>query len=270
MHRKIWQRWKAATANWGSQHQKHPKPWPLFKDSLKVYRDNWRLLVLVVLVVTIPVAYMTTYVVDPAADSSLAAYLNTGQFVMLTALIYTIFSLKSGRKIKAREAYYEGSGVIVRLAIISVIIALMLIPFLLGMLVFAAGSFAGGVPLGIWAQLLVIVIGLLLALPSFLMIMRSFWATYIVAETKEGPWQAIKTSRRITKGQVVIIASRVVVMALLLGLIILVPAAILAVLGSLTQVTFFYFLLQVVVTLIIFPLSNIYLYQYFRELRRGS
>lgn len=256
-----------SAANWRRQHGSHAKPLELFKASLRNYRDHKRVLLLVVLTVILPVALLANFAIDPSSDTSLAAYLTFAELAMNAALVYALVQLLDGKAVGVKEAYYKGSAMLVRMVLVALLLAVMLLPLMLGLLIFAYGVVAPGTQLNPSEKTTMGLLALLVVVPSIVMITRSLWGLYAIFETDHGPWDAIRHSWRVTRGKTVITFGRLIALIGLLLLMLLLPVGLLAVLANLTQNILWLVIMQVVIALIVLPLSNIYLYRFYRELK---
>lgn len=256
-----------SVATWKIQHQNHPKPWNLFKDSLRDYRKHKRALLLIVLTVIIPVSLAANYIVDPAGDTTLSAYLTFAELAMNAALVYALIQLLKGKQVGVKESYYKGSAMLIRMILVALMLTVMLLPLMLGLLIFAYGVVAPGTSLSASEKTVMALLAVLVATPSVALITRGLWGMYAIFESDKGPWQAISYARGLTKGKVVISLGRLVALVFLIGLMLLAPIGLLALLASTTQSTIVLVLIQIIVAIIVIPLSNIYLYRYYKGLK---
>lgn len=259
---------KATFGGWRQQHKHktHQKPWSLFKTAIRDYRANWQVMLGATLIVALPVAILSNYGVDASGDTSSSAYLAFIQLAMNVAVVYIVTKVVAGKTVTIRQAYYEGSAMLVRLVLVSLLLVVMLLPLVLALVIISAGVLAPGAVLNGGEQILLIVLALLIAIPSLVLLTRGLWALYVIFEGPAGPIQAVAQSRRITKGKVMMAMGRLVALLGFLIAILLVPGAVLILLGSLTHWTLWAIILQVLITLTVLPLANFYLYRYYREL----
>jgi len=251
---------------WREQHRTHQKPWALFKTSLRDYRANWMVILGTTLIVALPVAILSNFGVDAAGNTTASAYLAFVQLAMNVAVIYIVIKVVTGKPVTIREAYYEGSAMLVRLVLVSLLLVLMLLPLVVALVIVSAGVLAPGTALGGIEQVLLLLLALLIAIPSVILVARGVWALYVIFESQDGPIQATVRSRKITKGKVVIILGRfLALLGFLIG-VLLIPAVVLLFLGNLTHWTVWSVILQVIITITVLPLANFYLYRYYREL----
>ncbi len=245
-------------------------PWQLLKKALRDYRQHWVLLVGIVVVVGAPVALVSVFgIVDTSSDTTAAAYVGFAQVAMNAAVIYAITRIVAGTAVlpTIRAAYYNGSGAFIRLFLVSVILVLMLVFLLLGLFIVAAGVLAPGAQLALVEQLLLIGLAIAVALPSLWLLPRSLWAIYLIYETQLGPIQAVRSSWNVTTGRTRATLGYVAALGVfLLGLLAL-PVAAIVVLQMLTQWPVWEPVLQLTATLIVVPISNLYLYRYLRNIR---
>jgi hypothetical protein len=250
--------------------RKHGLPggWGLFKRSLSQYRASVGVILPLVLIVDIPVSLLTTYVVDPTADSSASAYITLAQVAMLAALLYAVVRLARGKAVTVRQAYYEGSALLVRLLLLSVLLLLMLIPLIIGGFILSTGVIAPDALLAPGEQALLILIAVLVSIPSLILFARGYWSVFVLAETDKGPIEAVRVSRRISKDKVWPTLGRLALLALLLVAVLIIPVGILGVAGSIFHLSILFVLLQILTAVIVLPITNFYLYFYYVELQK--
>jgi hypothetical protein len=253
-------------SGWREQHQKHQKPWALFKTAIRDYRTNWKVVLGATLIVALPVAVLSNFGVGASSDSTASAYLAFVQLAMNVAVIYIVTKVVAGKSVTIRQAYYDGSAMLVRLVLVSLLLVLMLLPLVIALVIMIAGVLAPGAALNGAEQLLLLLLAILIAIPSFILVARGVWALYVIFDNAKGPIQATTQSRRITKGKVVVILGRLLALLVFLVGLLLVPAAILLVLSNLTHWTVWSVILQILITVTVLPLGNFYLYRYYREL----
>jgi hypothetical protein len=241
--------------------------WQLVKATLKLYRRHLRILIGTVAVVAVPVAIISGYLIDPTADTTLSAYLTFAQLIMNAAAIYAVVELLSSRPTSVKLAYYRGSGVLVRLILLSLLLVVLLLPLVLGLLILIYGVVAPGAVLSGGEKALMVLFAILAALPGVWLLARGFWSLYIIFETEQGPWQALRSSWRLSKGKARLAVGRAAMLVLMLLGLLLIPAAALIALSTVTGSNSFYVLLQIVVALVVLPVSNLYLYRYYQELK---
>lgn len=262
-----WSRWKSVVSSWGVHHKTLPKPWALFRRSLADYRKHWKVIAGLVLVVSVPVALVSNYLADPKGDTTISAYLAFAQLAMNAALIYAIVGLLHGHRPSIRESYYKGSAMLVRMVLVSALLLLMGLFIVLGFYVLIVGAFAPDLSLVVMERFLLAVFAILLTIPGIVLLVRGSWAMYAIFEGDEGPIQAVRTSRRLTKGRVVITLGRLLALLGLMLILMIAPIVLLITLQNLTHWAFWLVLLQISSALIVLPLSNIYLYRYYQGLK---
>lgn len=253
-------------SGWREQHKAHQKPWPLFTTAIRDYRANWKVVLGATLIVALPVAILSNYGVDAAGNSTASAYLAFIQLAMNVAVIYIVTKIVAGKSVTIRQAYYQGSAMLVRLVLVSLLLVLMLLPLVVALVIVSAGVLAPGAALNGAEQILLLLLAVLIAIPSFILLARGIWALYVIFEGQKGPIQATSQSRKITKGKVIVIIGRFLGLAVFLIGILIIPAAVLLLLSSLTHWTVWSIILQVIITITVLPLANFYLYRYYREL----
>lgn len=244
------------------------KSWGLFKDAIKMYRANWKLFVGIVLVVSIPASIASVYLIDPASDSSLTAYITLAQLAMNSAVIYAIFQLHSKKLVGVKDAYYRGSGGFIRLVLTAFVLVIISLLLVLGLLILFLGLLVPETALALGEKLLISLLALILLIPGFYLLARTVLSLYVIFDGEKGPFQAVAESWRLTSGNGWKSLGILFFLLVYIFILILIPAAILVVLLSLTQVIFFQFLLQVLVGLTVLPISNLYLFNYYQGLKK--
>ncbi|HUC87177.1 MAG TPA: hypothetical protein VMR75_02530 [Candidatus Saccharimonadales bacterium] len=242
-------------------------PWKLFKQSLRDYRTNWRLILKLMLIITAPVAILSNLGLDTTGDSTFSAYLAFAQLCMNVALIYAIIELLNGRSVSVRQAYYKGSAMLVRLALVTLLLFFMAVFLLISGVILAYGIIAPGTQLTAVEQALLAVLAIAIAIPSVVLLIRGVFAIYVLFETEQGPVQAVRTSRQLTKGRVLVTLGRLLALVGFLLLLIILPILILVPLQIATQWIVFTMLLQAATSLIVLPITNFYLYRYYQGLK---
>jgi len=232
------------------------------------YRANWRVMGIIVLVVTVPVAILSNIGVSSTSDTTSAAYLAFAQLAMNAALIWAVIERRHNRPVSVRQAYYTGSAALVRLVLVAVMLVGMSLLMVLGVVILGFGLAApvAGESLPAGEQVLLALLAILVSIPSIVLLVRAMWAIYIVVETPLGPLEAIRKSRMLTRGKVVVTLSRLVALAVFLLLMVVVPVVVLLVLANLTHSVVFTILLQIFISLLVLPLANFYLYGYYQGL----
>lgn len=262
--RQPWARWKYVVQSWGSQHKELPGAVTLMRQSWRTYRDNLGYFIKLAAVVALPAAIVSTYMVDPAADTAFAAYVAFAQLAMNTALLYAVVQLAKGKKVSVKQAYYDGSALLVRLILFSFITALVGLLVLFGVLIFAYGIVAPGTILSGVEKYLLTLLSAVVLIPGLLLLARISWGALVIASTDLGPWEATRKSWSLTRGKVVMITLRAFVWVLVLGFVVGLPAAFLLGLASWAQLGFLTVIVQTVLTSIVVPLLILYLYSLYQ------
>lgn len=242
--------------------------WRFFKDAIKTYRANWKLFVGIVLVVSIPASIASVYLIDPATDSSLTAYLTLAQLAMNAAVIYAIFKLHAKEPVSVKDAYYNGSAGFIRLVLTAFVLVIISLLLVFGLLILFLGLLVPETALALGEKLLISLLSLILLVPGFYLLARTVLSLFVVFDSPKGPLQAVAESWRLTAGKGWKSQGVLFFMLIFIFLLVLVPAALLVVLLSLTQVLFFQLLLQVLVGITVLPISNLYLFNYYQGLKK--
>ncbi|HUC20817.1 MAG TPA: hypothetical protein VMR98_04975, partial [Candidatus Polarisedimenticolaceae bacterium] len=129
------------------------------------------------------------------------------------------------------------------------------------------GVMVPNAPLGPVERALLIGLAVVIALPSLWLLARSLWAMYIVFESELGPIQAIRASWKLTAGRTWATLGYLGALVVFLAGLLVVPIGSLVGLQSLTGWFIWQPLLQLLSTLIVAPISTLYLYRYLRNLQ---
>ena len=241
-----------------------PSGWELWKNTLANFRLHIWHYILIVLVVTIPNQIINTLA---NGDSTVAVYSLIASLFMNGALLYAVIRFKAepDSKPKLRELYYNSSSALLRYIIVSLTLAVMLIPAAFGLWLTGAGGNANAAP-ALGEQLLLGFIGLIIASPSIYLLIRNGFSTLIVYEGTTWPFQALRRSRKLTRQHFWALLGRNLIMALGL-LVAILPLTIVCIgLFLLTHVKFFLTLNQIINVTILLPLFYIYLYELYKSL----
>ena len=165
-----------------------------------------------------------------------------------------------------RAAYYEGTAPLVRFLLVALLLALMLIPFALGSLIYINGVTGATLAASTSEKLILGLVWLVFALPSLLMIARYVLAIFAVIEPGATPMGAIHKASALVKGKTFRVAGRLLVLGLVALFILVVPTIIATSAGSSVINTWGLVAVQLLSTLIILPVSNLYLYSLYDHL----
>ncbi|HVE80681.1 MAG TPA: hypothetical protein VNA68_00870 [Candidatus Dormibacteraeota bacterium] len=247
-----------------------PEPLPgfrqLMRSALGDYRENWRLLTGIILLVTVPVAIVASLVADPTADTVLSAYLTIANVIMNAALLWAVVA-KNRKRATIKQAYYEGSSMLVRTILLGFVFFAIMLPLTLGLLIFNLGITE---PSGLMTGAEKLMLGLLaivLALPSLLLVSQAIFSIFIVSETKQGPIEALKSSRALVGGRLWQVMSRVLALAAVMLLIIALLSTALLGLSAIAGEAWPAIILQILLALAVLPPSTLYLHRLYRELK---
>jgi hypothetical protein len=240
----------------------------LIRDTFIEFKLHWKAYVLILLVVTLP-SDIITLVFQLGSDPVASTYLSFAAVIMNASLIWAMVqNIKTGRMPGVIDSYYEGSTVLVRYIVITFVIVIMLIPAALGGALYATALqtvvSAGSPGPEVWF----IALGsLIIATPSFVLLVRFSLATYGVIADGLRPKEALRWSRRYTLGRFWKTTGRFAILGLVLMVVsipILIVTFLLAVV-HLTSISTTFF--EIATTLVALPVANIYLYRMYRNLQ---
>lgn len=186
------------------------------------------------------------------------------QFVLMIlvslALIWALRQVLANQPVTVREAYYRSATPFIPFILILLVIALQLIPLLIGSSLYQL-VITNGIAVYAVEKLMWLLLFVLLALLSLYMISSSIFALYIVTLPNMTPMVALRSARQLVRNRRWTVLRKVIVLPLILFVIaavIMVPVIIW--LTPLTQVVFFAY------TTLVFVMIHAYMYTLYREL----
>lgn len=204
------------------------------------------------------------YILTSGADNALSGFANAYQTLLLImtslALIWSLRHLYAGKKIRIRDAYYNGMRPLVQYMLVMLMIGVQLIPGVLAGFLYTA-LVVQGVLVGPWETGLASLLCFLLLALTFYFITSSVFALYIVTLPDMTPWKALTSARDIVRYRRAKVLPRILFLPLALlicAAVIMVPVALLLTIVS----PFIFFILTVIAVLIV----HSYMYALYREL----
>jgi len=199
------------------------------------------------------------------------AYTSIASIVMNVALIWAIVRAeKTGEVPRISSSYYDGSVAIVRYLLVTVLLVLMLLPAAFAAAIYLASMSSINTTSSLPEQLLIGTVCVLIALPSFWLIIRFGLAPIAAVDTGLPPIAALRYARNITIGHFWSTLAHYA----LLGVYIIclaIPIALITALLSFLKLgpipTIFF---QLATTFIVLPLANIYLLKLMHNLDQQS
>ena len=243
-----------------------PKPqrrFDLLRTTGRDLRQNWRILVSVVAIVAVPIAILTTVA---NGDATVATYASIATLIMNLALIWAVVQAKAGKPIRLKQAYFEGTVSFVRFVLMAMVLALQFIPFTIGIIIYVLGTSGATVTVTGPEQLLLGLLAIILALPTVFWLTRYAFSPYALVEDDLEPIAALRRSKAVTAGNFWLVLRQLFVLMALLIIIVIIPSLITAVTGGVGG-TWLVGVLQLLVTLILLPFLNLYLYNLYASLK---
>ncbi len=249
---------------------KLPSAWQLAVRSWRDYANYWWFYCLVVALVMVPLNLVSLFG-HLGEDASFQSYAAVATIFMNTALLYLIVQLGAGRGLVGlRTAYYDGSAAALRFIVVSVALAVMIIPAVLGMTVLALGYTSVTAAVALGEKLLIGGLGLILIVPSIWWLARFAFSLVIVVAEGARPMAALKRSRQLTLGRFWPVFGRLIIMLLLLVLLavaVYIPVGLLGMVAK-GQANLLLAIYQLVVSLTLLPLATLYMFKLYRDLVR--
>jgi hypothetical protein len=190
----------------------------LTKATFRAYRANWRIYMLVVAVIVVPVNILNLSS-RLASAPGFTAYAGVASLLMNLALIYTtVRIINSEKKPTIREAYYEGTASMVRFTIAAAALLVMMVPLAIGGVVSSFAASAEGVTAPLAEQLLLNGVAWLISLISLWWLTRFGLSVFAVVQDGATPWRALKAARRLTLRRFWRVLGRLLFMLLILAI----------------------------------------------------
>lgn len=237
-----------------------PKTLIIIKSSIG---DAWRFkrsLLPLVLLIIIPVVVLNLITNN---DQTLGSYGSFATLVMNVAVIYAVIKLKNGTaKISVADAYYRGTGRFVAFMCVVGLLALEMIPFIIGGLIYVSGSTGATVGLGPVEMLLLGGIWLIFALPTLRWLTRSVFALYLVQDATLGPIASVRASSALVRGKSWRVLGRILAGTVLMFMVLILPSLAVSTLPETASLLskIATSVLQVLSALILVPFASVYGY----------
>lgn len=276
---------------------KLPGAFGLFKNSFKILGSNWKLFLFIVVVYavlnTLLVQGFTAIngatdtksaldqvftddwgqlasgltlfayllgVSGTAADATAGLYQLILALTVSLALIWALRQLHAGKKIRMRDAFYNGMSPFVPFILVLLVIGLQLIPMVIGVALYAtivgAGIAATSLEQVLWALL-----AFVLSIVSLYMIMSSLFALYIVTLPDMTPMRALRSARQLVASRRWTVMRRVLFLPLaLVVLTALIVVPLIFVSAALGAWVFF------ALSMLFLPITHSYMYTLYRSM----
>lgn len=134
------------------------------------------------------------------------------------AVIWAARQIQSGQRPRLRDTFYKGMYPLIPFILILIVVALQLIPVLIGNLIFNT-VLQNGLAITILEQLVWFLLFLLLGLLSFYMLISSLFSLYIVTLPDMTPMKALRSARELVLHRRFAIALRILALPVVLGLL---------------------------------------------------
>jgi hypothetical protein len=246
-----------------------PKPtsaYRLARGALSDFRAGWIGYSWILAIIAIPVNFFAlSQSQSNVTDTSSTVYGYAAILVMNAGLLWAVVEQGRTRKVpRPGSAYYDGSALIIRVVVITILLSLMALPLLFALTIYASAARSIGAS---GAELLLIGLVLsIVALPTFILVTRFGLGIIVSAVTGLRPIAALRVARQLTLGRFWLVFGRFAGLILFM-IIIAVPMALLVVLLSFLNLEpLAIFLFGVITTLTALPLFDLYLLRLYRSL----
>lgn len=159
------------------------------------------------------------------ADETTSMYQTILVVIVSLAIIWCLRQTHAGQKTTAREAFYKGMYPLIPFLLVLAVIALQLIPLLIGSWLYTT-VISGGLAATLAEQVIWIVLIAMFALLSLYMVSSSAFALYIVTLPDMTPMKALRSAREIVRYRRWTVMRRALALPILLivtGALIMVP-----------------------------------------------
>jgi hypothetical protein len=242
-------------------------PWILFKASLIDLRLTWKPLTLVMAVILIPLNLIG--LIDSVANDPVASvYAYTAIVILNNAIIWAIVRYQeTGTVPRPGSAYYDGSASLLRYLISLLWLGAMLIPAVLGTVIFLAADPVVAAQGTLQEGLLIDLICVLISIPTFWMLTRFGLAPIAAVADGLRPLSALRYSRQLTLKRFWRVFIRYAAMLIFVLILALPIAAVTAGLALLKAGAFAALFFGLVTSFLILPLTYFYLLRLYRSLQ---
>lgn len=176
------------------------------------------------------------------------------------AIIWAVRQLSAGKDIRIRDAYYKGMYPLVPYTLVTLVIALQLLPAIIGAWLFGV-VVANGIAVSMLEQGLWLAVFFVFASASIYMLCSSLFALFIVSLPDMTPMRALRSARGIVRYRRISIVGRMVILLLFVAVTyIAVMVPVIMFVAVLAPIVFY------VTTVMITGLSITYMYIIYREL----
>lgn len=194
---------------------------------------------------------------ESQADPAVASAVAVG---MSLIYIWAIRELHTQKKIKARDAYYQGLAPLLSTVLVLSVATLQLLPFAIAAFIYGtartAGLFASG-----FEDMAVFFVAAGMALLSLYWVTSTVIALYIVTLPGMYPMQALRSAKKLVQFQRLTVFKKLLSLPVIIGLF-----YVLILLLTVRFVPAQSFFMVEVLQLIILPFAHVYLYKLYRSL----
>jgi hypothetical protein len=247
-----------------STHPKLEGGWHIWRRCVRDYKASWKLFLAIVLIVALPIRLLGLNSAL-STDGGFNAYATVASLVMNLAVLSAAYAYVTAKPFSLRQAYYEGTRSFVAYIIASSLLALCLLPAIIGFLFFSAGSSSVG---GLGEIIIVGVVAVVLVLPSLWLLVRFILGTVLVATEPLRPVEALKAARQLTLTRFWTVTARLLVLFFWVLLIVLIIAAITTILGLVfSSAGLLSAIFELTTSILVLPLGSLYVVRLVMALR---
>lgn len=232
----------------------------------RFYSRHWSVLVKIASVITFPSIVLSA--VGDVSSGIVGAYMYLAALFLNVAIIWTVAELDKGEFVTLPRAYYRGTSGVLVFLLTSLVITLQAIPLAFGLWVLTSVALASAT---LAEQILLGVVGVAVLVPTIYWLPRYCLAVFPAVLDQTTPITALRSSRQIVAGRWPQALARLGVIFVTALLIVVAPAALMALAANQTQgeiwLAMMPMVVQVIVNLVALPFAVISLYQLYRELK---
>lgn len=204
-------------------------------------------------------SYMVTNI-GQASSAEAGVYQSILYLIASLAIIWTIRQLSSSARIRIRDAYYKGMYPLIPYFLVMLVIAIQLIPALIGAWLFSI-VMANGMAVSIVEQAFWFAVFGIFALASIYMICSSVFALFVVSLPDVAPMRALRSAREFVRYRRLSIVGRVTVLLLCIAVVFTVVMVPIIMFAPVLAPFVFY-----IATVLVIGFSITYMYNIYRGL----
>lgn len=194
------------------------------------------------------------------ANASAGTYQTILIVVMSLVVIWALRQVIADKKIKVRDAFYNGTYPLIQFVLVLIVVTFQLLPMTFGTWIYST-AIGGGIAVTPLEKFIWLILSALLILLSLYMVTSSVFALYIVTLPKMTPLKALRSARGLVRYRRWTVLSRIIflpIAIIVLGAVIMIP--LILILTAVAQWVFF------ALSMFVLVVVHSYMYSLYREL----